>query len=338
MRHFSLIGLALLLGCSAELDSTNPYDPATPAASQAPASVAGRLELPKGYEAEVFGEAAVHLRELVADAEPRSTAVDEEGSFAFTDVTPGRYRVQAQVPGLVSPDTLIELGVGEALDLGRVDLAVTGEAARFGRVSGVASVSGGSGVPVHVIARATAFGARVSAEGTYALDLPGRAEPYTLEFSAEGSTLEQVDVSVGEGDSITLDPIVLGALPGSVHGRVELEVLDLAEQAANITLAFEREGEVEHTTPVLEDGRFAQEVAPGSWRLRISLRGFAEVDTEVLVEPGRPSQIGTLRLRASRRSSRARSPSRACRTTAAPASAPSRRAWSREPTPRARSR
>ena len=108
-----LFMLVVLLGCS-DVAPTNPYDPETPLAQQARASLTGQLVLPNGYDATLrFDGLSVSLASTTMSGdEPKRASVDSEGVFSFEDLGADVYQLSAVVSGFMPVSLLIEIQRG----------------------------------------------------------------------------------------------------------------------------------------------------------------------------------------------------------------------------------
>lgn len=292
--RFRVLCAAVLLGACSDVTPTNPYDPAAPATVQRSANLSGRLVLPAGFDADALLTAEVALQDLAGDADLR-VGVDDEGRFAFGELTPGRYRVRPEVGGFTAAPIVVALGIGEVLDLGPIELA---PAVVLGGVRGRAERAGAASHDgIAVRARGTRYGTATDALGQFWIELPGRVEPYTLELTAAGHAPVQLDVRVRDGEIEALEStLVLPAQPGTLRGGVALEVLEVGDHFERVTVELARGDGVEQTTPLLADGRFAVELPPGAWEVTARLEGYEAVTERAEVLPGGVTEVATLRL------------------------------------------
>ena len=92
MRTLTCLLWALLLAACGEIAATNPYDPTTPAAQRAPASVRGRVALPAGFASTHLATVRLALR---GDAGDFTASPDAEGAFVFSEVPAAEWRLGA---------------------------------------------------------------------------------------------------------------------------------------------------------------------------------------------------------------------------------------------------
>ncbi len=295
----------LALGCSAEVDATNPFDPATAAASQERASLSGRLLAPEAFAASVFADAQMELR-AHADGAALVAEVGETGGFEFAEVPAGSHTLITRVGGLQADPLDLQLAIGERREGMEIHLAVPREPRAFGTVKGVAQRQGrgpGQHLGIWVQALDTAFGTSTGPEGDFALELPARAEAYTLEIGAEGYEAVQLEVRAEAGAVVAVgggEPQLLNAQPGTLTGAIALERLAVADHRGDIEVDLSLEGAETPSlnTSVQADGTFTTELAPGTWRVQARLEGFRPAHALAEVPPGGVGRTGTLLLRA----------------------------------------
>lgn len=200
---------------------SNPYDPDTPPAEQARATLSGRVLLedgasPAGIEVRLVDETGV---------ERASRATNDDGAFLLSDVTRGVYFLRVGAPARYrAPDLLslpVELNAGEARNLGELRFGVpdTGTASIRGAV--LVQSAGIGGATVRAVRRTAAglevVGERTSdADGSFALeglppgqyavtaDLSGYTPDYKTQLAplGDGHTIE-----LSSGDELTLHPV-----------------------------------------------------------------------------------------------------------------------------------
>jgi hypothetical protein len=190
---FALLWLAL--GCS-EMAATNPYDPATPAAQQAPGSIRGQVRLLRFTAPETTLEVLVELVAAGSDGALGTQKPTADGRFAFEEVPAGTYEVRASLPGYLPESRRVAVGRGETVELGTLSLqhdalgpyAVTFEG-RI-RLRG-ATEHGGTTVRLQVAGRDLAYATLVTdASGRF--ETPAsRTERYRLLVEREGWRLPE---------------------------------------------------------------------------------------------------------------------------------------------------
>jgi hypothetical protein len=216
---FVLLAL-FVFGCG-ELDATNPYDPATPRDQQQTGALHGRLVLPEGHRLpEPVGD-VLALTDLTDASQVFRTSPAADLTFEFARVQAGRYRLEVTLPALQRATLLVEVAIGDTLDLGDVVMLVaTAEATLAGQVLRDDALDAGNG-GIQVGVRGTPLSTLTAADGRFLLAAPpGRHE---LTFSSPGYASAAVaDVEAVAGQTTTLAaPVVLVGVPGRIEGRLE---------------------------------------------------------------------------------------------------------------------
>lgn len=299
---WALLTLWALGGCS-EVGPTNPFDPATPAAQQAPGAISGSLTLPEGYAASALEAARVTLRALQADATPRTTDLASDGAFAFDDVPAGPYRLEAALDGFVPVVLIVDVPIGGTTRLGALPLEPASAEATASGVRGVARLQGapdGGHGDIAIEAVGTPYTARTTSDGTFALDLPPAA--YTLRAGHPGYGAQMFDVQVEAGAFTALpDPVVLVGEPGRVVGTVRLADGIAAERLGDVVVTLsDALGAAEPRVQApAGDGRFDFDgLAPGDYSVEVALPGTFPRAATAQVGPGDTVNVGVLRLAA----------------------------------------
>jgi len=244
-----LLTMLTMLACDV-VPPSNPFDPATPADRQFPATLRGAIVLDDSSAADeaLAGEfAEITVTVLDETGRPRTDAAGDalvlpltvagrRGAFATDELVPGTIRLAiAGVGARFTPPTLspIELTPGAIVDVG--DLAFTfrpAEGGGPGRIDGEVVLDGGSGGErtVGIFRRDDAGQTLVTttvtnARGAFSVaGLP--VGTYAVSANLEGFTPDyRVDVAVGEGagqalahtfsgaDALTLHPVTAVLLP-----------------------------------------------------------------------------------------------------------------------------
>lgn len=235
MRYFAVsIALALSVSaCGSNLDHEAPYDPDSPAAKQAKASVSGRILLDGESD---HSQVTVLLK---GGERTYTTQTLEDGSVELNGVVPGTYSLAVFTRYFepISETAVVELG--KTLDLGERTLeakkaAVTGSAT-LGKLDGaslimtggvqlvltkIASVRGGAGTApasrfaMQAASVAVTITTNSSDDGQYAFNgVP--AGKYLLTAENDDGPGADVTVTVtGEDGDVTVDDIVLEPLTG----------------------------------------------------------------------------------------------------------------------------
>lgn len=273
MNRFVAAAVALLWA-SACVSPTNPFDPEAPAEVQADARLSGRVLAESLTSAEGI---RVQLR---ASGQPAvEVTADSDGKFLFSAVDPGDYTLEVRETGFVPFAVTLSLGAGEQRDVGEIVLTpLSGADASV--LLGQATLEGQSehgGILVEAVGRS--FTALTDSSGGFRL--PVIAGSYDLRLSKAGFLTVTIDgVAVEAGEEKSLDPVVLGANPGSVAGHVD------GEQAAggiaplaDATVSLEGTS-VTAVTNAAGDFTLTG-VPPGSYLLRVAKAGFASESATV---------------------------------------------------------
>ena len=282
-----VLAAVFALGC-AEVGSSNPYDPATPAAQQAAGVLSGALVLPGEFAADVFTLFRVELR---GRGETRETDVGDDGRFAFEAVLAGDYRLLFRAPGFRADAVQLTLAIGESRDVGGVPLALN-----EGVVTGVARLSGsamGGHRDILVEALGTPFSTRTGADGGFRLEVT--VGHHDIRFSAPGYAPVVVPIEVPEDEPLALEEaILLVGEPATLRGRVTLpEAFDPAlADGAEVTLATD-DGEAARVQPT--DGVFVfPDLQPATYTVQAGLDGFVPASETRRLRSGEDLDLGRL--------------------------------------------
>ncbi len=286
-------------------------DPLEVVLTAAPGSISGTIVLPAGFDAP-GRRAEVELRLFDAadpgDAEPArppaSPGVD--GFFLLDGVGAGRWRVCAHLDGFRSFTDTRVVDPGQRVGLGRValrpDLPADGEAATV--VTGVARLEdvpgdvGHGGVRVEV--EGSPFTAVTSDAGTFQVTVLAR-ETESLRFFHEGyaspAPVEVRGLVRGVANPLA-EPVLLGARPGVVRGRILLDRFGDAVLTGRVALHLDDGERALPRGVVGPDGSFTLGAVPaGAYTLRATLPAYRAVEVPVEVGVGAEVDTGALLLR-----------------------------------------
>ena len=133
----ALCALALA-ACTTTVDPSNPFDPKTPPAQQAPGKAFGRVDqtvLPGGGQ-------TVKLTGSSGAGSERSAVAGADGKFTFDSIEPDLYYVELRVDGfqpLLRPN--VKVLAGQATDVGTLTPVALADAQ--GALSGTLTFEGG---------------------------------------------------------------------------------------------------------------------------------------------------------------------------------------------------
>ncbi len=302
-RRAALCLLVALGAACSEVPASNPYDPRTSASQRAPARVQGTLALPDGFEPGRLLEATVELVSAT-DPEDRRTASIETpdaetgaAAFGFVDVPSGLYVLSASLSGFGRVERVLDLPIGGAIDVGRVDLVAAEEDLGAVRVRATrAGQADGRHAGILVQAVDTPESAVTDPDGVARLVLPpGR---YTLTARYEGyadGRLEDVDVRAG--DEVDAGAMVLEGEPGAIAGALRMPAGFAADRLADarVELHLVDADEAPAVASPGPDGRFRFEaVDAADYEVVPVLEGFLAPTTRVRVPVGERIEVGTL--------------------------------------------
>ncbi len=296
-----LMAGALTLGGCDHVDPVHPLDPESPSDRQATATLQGRLVAPADASADLFAISEVHLRPARdAEAAIAVATPDAGGAFAFPNLRPDSYVLTVAAPGFLGDPLTVQLGPGEAVDLGAIALR-RAEQARPARVAGTVlredRIAGGhAGVVVSVDGGAATVS---GADGAFTLEVAAGAR--TLRFDAAGHLSEARDVEARADEVVTLDaPVVLVALPGRVSGRVALRRFETPDRLAEVVVTATRADDPAgrpRAVALEADGAFVfADLRPGPWRLRAAGPGYDAATRAVRVRADEAADLGVLEL------------------------------------------
>ena len=312
----AFITLCVLLLACGDISATNPYDPGTPAAQQAPATVSGAIRLydenhPEAvFDAERLSTGAIFLVTAGAAVDVQAQqAPDSKGAFLFENVPSGDYVVRAHVDGFQDVERPFHLEIGLDYKLGELALPAISNAESVGYLVGKAQRSdapagGHGGIRVQVLG--TPWQAETDDDGAYRVAVsPGL---YNLSFASAGYGTEgATDLRAVAGQDVAVPDALLHSRPGSVVGEVVLTspdgehmFTDADRLAVALTLVDLDHAEAE---PILgsplADGRFTFEGVPaGHYALSADAVGFLGAQTSADVQAGEARNVGAIHLEA----------------------------------------
>jgi carboxypeptidase family protein len=291
MRRLFLVLAALAAGCSSSVAPTNPYDPATPPALQAKATVRGALTSALLPSDEGL---AVTLR--AGGAVVVSTVTTAGGAFVIPALVPGTYQLEASPTGFVPVSLAVSLAPGQDLDVGPLVLVpLSGDQASA--LTGTASLGPGldaSGIVVTAVGRG--FSTVTGPDGSWRLTVI--AGSYTLSFGHPGYSAASLPaVTVTAGQVLAVGDVTLSINPARLTGLVTAERPsggDAPLEGASVSLDGSGLGAVLTGA----DGSFSVgNVAAGSWSVRVAAPGHVTATQAVFdLAGGEVRPLGTLRL------------------------------------------
>ncbi len=233
-----IVALSLVvLGC-ADVPASNPFDPATPKASQSKSSLQGTLLLERGFDRGVLEALEIRLTSTagagIAAAVTVSDETPEEGApwvgvFSFADLSAGLWLLELQAPAFHAVALPLEVEIGQPRTLDPILLKPIGGADEQAvELSGRVELEGRShhgGALVELLE--TPFATSTTGEGRFSLRVgPGT---YTLRISAaEYEDLEAPDLELVVGrldlEEAQGGPLRLVALPAQLRGRITASV------------------------------------------------------------------------------------------------------------------
>lgn len=321
-RLAAVLGLLCALLACGEISPTNPYDPSTPESQQETGSISGGLRLIDPDQPEAvfdparFQEARIRLIEVgeantvIGEVVPSPPAsADAPATFAFEQIEPGDYLVEAHVQGFLDTTRPVRLEIGVQYQLGDLTLTALNTPESVAYIEGAARradapVAGHGGIRVQV--QGTPWQAETEDSGAYRVAVaPGL---YTVTFATAGYGTETLaDVRVVAGETVTLDEVVVQSRPGDIVGQVVLTSPDaehmFSEQevlAVALTLVdLDREGVAPRVTNPTADGRFGfDDVPAGHYALSADATGFIGTQATADVSAGEVRNVGALHLEA----------------------------------------
>ena len=267
-----------------------------------PARVSGHVVLAGSDDPQELRDATVALLAIGGQEPVVVRQPDLEGAFLLEAVPAGVYTLRAARTGFMAQElTPLRLGPGEAVAVG--DLRLPRDV-RTGRVQGTAVLHGaldGAHGGILVEAAGTEYATLTTREGGWLLDLPARADGYTLVFSKEGYALQSVAVARVEPTQVhAVANVVLVGQPARVSGTVVLEGSEDPQALLGVELGLYTPGSdeaVRTASPSLEGAFLLSDVPAGVYALRASRTGFSSTEVAPLVlAPGVSAQVGEVRL------------------------------------------
>jgi len=211
MRRPVVVLSLLAAACSARVEPTNPYDPATPPDRQARAVVRGALAAPTLASP---GGLTVFLRANHQIVKQVQTAGD--GAFLLDEIVPGSYAVEAAPQGFVPVTIPVALAPGQDLELGALTLTpllgvdaaiVTGQVTLESRTFH-------GGTLIEAVGRG--FTAITDSSGAFRHELSEGT--YDLRMTHEAFTTVEVNaLAVSRGEQRTLAPVQLAGNPATIE-------------------------------------------------------------------------------------------------------------------------
>ena len=167
----------LTAGCFGNVSPSSPFDPEAPTSIQELGSIAGKVILPAGLDGELVAEANVHLVSPAGTVE-RTASKRDDGTFQFSEVTPGRYWIRPELAGLVASPAFVDVGIGQAVDVGELVMVASTGVVEHRVVLEGAPEGGHAGV--RVWSRETGAQTETRPDGRFTLTLIARR--HTLEL------------------------------------------------------------------------------------------------------------------------------------------------------------
>jgi len=226
------------------------------------------------------------IEQINVDRVPRENPDDpQEGRFAFDDVDPGRYQIEARLEGFLTQTRLVEMAPGGDEHAGTIFLSRSRQEALLLGAARLDCVDC-SHEGIRVEAVGTPFTASTSSDGRYQLSvIPGA---FRLRFAYPGhgtETTEPVEALVGEPREVA--DVVLSARPGEVRGQVVLPPgFDAGDLLPEVSVTLTRDAQEVAATNLVDDVFIVGPVPPGEYTVHVRLAGFIDVDSDVTVQPG----------------------------------------------------
>lgn len=220
----------------------------------------------------------------------RIATSDPAGAYAFHDLRPGTYALQATAPGY-EPALLGELTVISRQRTEAQALTLTPQRAF---VSGTVSLAdegplAGTSLTLASESDPTAHWSWSATESTFLLPVPGGGR-YRLVASHAGYADASTSVDVAAGATAEAGALVLERTTGSVRGVVELD----GDPGAGATI-FATGTDAFTTSGV--DGSFVLDSIPAvTWTLVVMREGWLTKSVEATVAAGQLVDVGTIRL------------------------------------------
>jgi hypothetical protein len=301
MRRLSLCVLAVAAACSAP-EHQNPYDPSTPVALQAKATLAGTVSLePPGATAPPLGGIAVSVQGLP------SVTTDATGAWRLEGVPAGTYAIRFS-NGATWEDATVT-GISVALDDGGKTVTVPSVRLRVARgsLSGTFLLAGA----------ASSAGVVVTLQGTGFATVTNTAGSFTFSEVPVGTYVVVAEKPDWTGTSIPGQAVILGAdtvatptpvtlqpvASASVGGTVLLEG-GAAGTGTTVSLAGTdfRGVSVSQSMPAGTGGVFAfDHLVAGAYQVSFTRTSFdSPPPVGVSVVTGQAASVGTVTLPVSR--------------------------------------
>jgi hypothetical protein len=297
MRQASVVVpvLAFALASSqACIAPTNPFDPDTPAALQAPAAIFGKV---RSVDGGALRGTAVSLFEDGSLSVTVETG--DDGAFAFSALTPGGWTLDVAHPAHLPASRAFLLQPGEARNVDIVLAPLSGDRDGTGHVTGVVQREAELARPVEaqdhggITVEVVGSGIRTASNGEGRFDLFLLPGSYELAFSTGGhapTTRSEVEVVANVTNEV--EPVVLPAMPGSLAGLASLEG---GASPADVLVNVVGTG---LTALTAADGSFLIGAVPaGNHTLSFAKDGYATASVgSVPVEAAVTTNVATVRL------------------------------------------
>lgn len=293
MRRASLTLFVLAAGCNLP-GHQNPFDPETPTALQARATLSGKATL------EPLGSAAVQLAGIAVNVLGAGDALtDGEGRWQVEGVAPGTYTIQFRNPGYEDSfltGVIVALNDGDqVVAVPEVRLAVArGEIA--GRVTLEGEADGAyAGIAVTLSNQAGA----VFTDASGSFHFSGVPEgSYGLAASRLGyRDSSPQPVAVVRDQTTTVPTLQLAANDGALAGVVLVlgaaDSAGVTVRARGTTLAGSR---LEKTLTTPADGSYSLAVPAGTYNVSYELASYATATTAAAVSPGASVTLASVSL------------------------------------------
>ena len=234
-----------------------------------------------------------------------------DGLFTFEEVVAGSYRLSARRSGYQEAlGPLLRLQPSDVVETGELTLQPVERPEQIASVFGLARVAGGlagghGGILVE--AQGLSFATLTTSDGAWALELPARADGYTVVLSKPGYNSETwVVAQLEAGQELEAPEVVLVGQPGRIVGQVQLGPPAFGAGAHDPALVAEAVVSLldpqEPDTPlravaVGPQGRFGiDNLAAATYGLRVSLAGFADAHRAAAVAVGATVELGVVEL------------------------------------------
>lgn len=297
MRRIAILALAAAAAGCGDLQHENPFDPQTPGAQQARASLAGTVAL------ETLGVAPVLTGVHVSVAGTGYSAdTDADGGYVIAGVPPGSYTVQAVKSGY---DTTSLTGILVTLDDGEGEVPVPPLQLQLARgdVAGLVALrlpdgsfesTGGASVSLSGLP-----GAQVTDAGGSFFFGRVPSGSYALTSSRVGYETITTSVVVTENSVFQAGTVELPTDPGWIAGSVLVvggaDSGGVTVRASGSTLGGTPWEQISLTDPV--DGTFLISGLPaGSFNVTFEKEFYGTVATSAVVTPGMGTDLPAVEL------------------------------------------